>query len=119
MLIARRGGDLYLERRPPSGLWGGLWSFPELGSDEDVGDWCERRFDSRPLSVTEWATFRHSFSHYDLDILPLVVQVEAASRRVADSAGGGWYPLAETPAVGLAAPVEKLMNSLREERMEL
>jgi len=119
MLIAQRGGDLYLERRPPSGIWGGLWSFPEIAQHDDVEAWCERCFDSRPLSVTEWATLRHSFSHYDLDILPLVVQVDAASRRVADSTGAAWYPLSETPAVGLAAPVEKLMKSLREERVEL
>ena len=116
MLIAQSGDELYLERRPPSGIWGGLWSFPELTVDADVIEWCERRFACEPTSVERWDTLRHSFSHYDLDIQPMRVRVGPASRKVADTDGAGWYSLAETPAVGMAAPVQKLMIALRAER---
>jgi len=116
MLIAQRDGDLYLERRPSSGIWGGLWSFPELASVGDVPDWCRRRLASEPVEVRQWTMLRHSFSHYDLEIQPLLVRLESVSRRVADSDDEGWYPLSETPEVGLAAPVEKLLKALREER---
>ena len=119
MMIARSGDFFYLERRPPSGIWGGLWSFPELSSGDDIEDWCRSTFNRAPGDIEQWQVLRHSFSHYDLDIQPMLVRVESSSSTVADSDGAAWYPLVEAPAVGLAAPVEKLMKALREERKDL
>lgn len=112
MLIAKRGNEIYLERRPPSGIWGGLWSFPELDEIDSLRQWCQRRTASAPLSVDHWLPVRHSFSHFDLDIKPLLVHIAGPSSTVADDGDGAWYSLDVPPAVGLAAPVEKLMQSL-------
>ena len=111
MVLALADNHVYLERRPPAGIWGGLWSFPELG-DESVGDWCAR-INAGARSEEAWETLRHSFSHYDLDILPLVVRFE----RIAGTAGdtdSTWHRLDEPPPGGLAAPVRKLIDSLRQ-----
>ena len=116
MLIARCGSELFLERRPPSGIWGGLWSFPELSSRAAAVDWCQARFASLPQSMDQLDTVRHSFSHFDLDILPIVVRVAEASRTVADDRAGHWYRLDKPPRLGLAAPVQKLMKSLQVEQ---
>ena len=116
MLIARCGGELFLERRPPSGIWGGLWSFPELSNRDDAADWCQARFASLPQSMDQLDTLRHSFSHFDLDILPIVVRIDEASRTVADDEAGHWYRLDKPSRLGLAAPVQKLMKSLQVER---
>ena len=117
MMIVTCDNECYLERRPASGIWGGLWSFPELSPDDNdddvIGDWCEKELAASPSAIERWATLRHSFSHYDLDISPVVVRVKLASDRVADSEDSNWYPLDEPPAVGLAAPVEKLMKTLQ------
>lgn len=115
MLIARCGNTLFLERRPPSGIWGGLWSFPELSSKEDADQWCQRRLASRPQSIDQLDTIRHSFSHFDLDIVPIVVRIDEASSTVADDGDGHWYCLHNPSPLGLAAPVQKLMNSLQAE----
>ena len=112
MLILCRGDHYYLERRPPSGIWGGLWSFPELSTADDLDDWLQQKFAVDSLAVDEWQPLRHSFSHFDLDIRPLLVRVADASGMVADNDSGNWYPLGKPPAVGLAAPVEKLMQNL-------
>jgi A/G-specific adenine glycosylase len=112
MLIVRTADEYYLERRPPSGIWGGLWSFPELDTLDELPAWCERTLSSRPVAVDSLQVLRHSFSHFDLDIVPLVVRVDVASGKVADNANGNWYPLDSRPPVGLAAPVEKLMQSV-------
>ena len=45
MVLAVSNGAVYLERRPPSGIWGGLWSLPEL-DDDGVADWCRERLDT-------------------------------------------------------------------------
>ncbi len=114
MLLAHVDGELFLERRPASGIWGGLWSLPELGENQDVGDWCASRLDSRPAEQDRWDMLRHSFTHYDLDIQPLVVRLERASRKVADGDDKRWYSLDAPPKIGLAAPVKKLIVALKE-----
>jgi len=113
MLLAHCDGALYLERRPASGIWGGLWSLPELADGQDVDDWCASRLNARPAERDEWDLLRHSFTHFDLDIQPLVVRLEHASRKVADEDGCRWYALESPPKIGLAAPVRKLIDALK------
>ena len=110
MLMAVADGAVYLERRPASGIWGGLWSLPEV---EDPGEWCDRELSVKALDVEAWGTLRHSFSHYDLDISPVVVHLDGESSKVADGEGTTWYRLSESPPGGIAAPVRKLIDGLR------
>jgi len=111
MLLAVAGNELYLERRPASGIWGGLWSLPE--TDDDPVRWCAERLAGEPAETTRWATLRHSFSHYDLDILPVVLRLDDASRKVHDNDDGQWVALDADPPGGIAAPVRKLIDVLR------
>jgi len=112
MVLAVNGNAVYLERRPAAGIWGGLWSLPELAG-EDVADWCRQTLNSLDEGVESWDMMRHSFSHYDLDIQPIVVHVAATSRKVADGDGTTWHQLDELPPGGIAAPVQKLINTLK------
>lgn len=110
MILAVADGAVYLERRPASGIWGGLWSLPEVSN---VDAWCAARLNTAAIDAEPWDSLRHSFSHYDLDITPIVVRVDAASSRVADDADSTWHQLDAAPPGGIAAPVTKLINSLR------
>ncbi len=112
MLLIHRDGDLYLERRPAAGIWGGLWSLPELDDANDAADWCSRKLKAEPGETRRWETLRHSFSHYDLDIQPLEVRLDAPSSNLADSDNELWYPLGRSSGVGLAAPVRTLIERL-------
>jgi A/G-specific adenine glycosylase len=110
MVLAVADGAVYLERRPASGIWGGLWSFPEVS---DVDDWCAQQLAVAPVETESWDTLRHSFSHYDLDIAPVVVRIEAASSKVADYDDSTWYRPGDVPPGGIAAPVMRLIETLR------
>lgn len=110
MLMAVCGDRVLLERRPPAGIWGGLWSLPEV---ESIDGWCERHLEQPPESMEEQALLRHSFSHFDLDISPVVVRVAAQSRKVADNPDVTWHPLHDDPPGGVAAPVQQLLDSLK------
>jgi A/G-specific adenine glycosylase len=112
MVIARREGHIYLERRPEAGIWGGLWSLPELDGS-DVERWCTERLGTRAADTDSWALLRHSFSHYDLDIQPIVVRVAVPLSRVADSGDAIWHRLGDELPGGVAAPVNKLLKKLR------
>jgi A/G-specific adenine glycosylase len=113
MVLAHTSGAVYLERRPAAGIWGGLWSLPELSEQELLEDWCETRLCTVPVETDHWDPLRHSFSHYDLDIQPIAVRVGRVSSKVEDADGRCWLQLSETPQIGLAAPVQKLINRLR------
>ena len=113
MALALCDGHVYLEQRPPSGIWGGLWSLPEFETETDIVDWCERRLAARPAGIERWELLRHSFSHYDLDIRPVAVRLETASQTVTDTDAGIWYKYDEAPQFGLAAPVRTLIDKVK------
>ena len=110
MVMAIDGDNIYLERRPPSGIWGGLWSLPEV---ENIDEWCEQTLRGEPQHTESHATLRHSFSHFDLDIQAVVVRVANRSSKVADSADTIWHPIHDEPPGGMAAPVQQLITSLK------
>ena len=112
MVLAVCGDAVYLERRPAAGIWGGLWSLPEL-ADVEVGDWCQQNLNSVDDTTETWDTLRHSFSHYDLDIQPVLVRIAASSRKVADGDDSTWHRLDDLPPGGIASPVQKLINTLK------
>ena len=111
MVMAVAAGELYLERRPASGIWGGLWSLPE--TDGDTAAWCRKNLSGEPSGSTRWATLRHSFSHYDLDIYPVVLRLDGVSSTLRDSDDARWVPLDADMPGGIAAPVRKLLDVLR------
>jgi A/G-specific adenine glycosylase len=111
MLIARTAEHVYLERRPEAGIWGGLWSLPEL-DERSIESWCQDELNVTAATSESWQTLRHSFSHYDLDIQPILVRIDSPLSKVADSDSTTWYRLDETPPGGIAAPVRKLLDHL-------
>jgi len=113
MLLASEGRYVLLERRPETGIWGGLWSLPELG-EYSPEEWCSENFAGRATVAERWPVLRHSFSHYDLDIQPIVVRVESPLSKVADGDSTTWYCMDEAPPGGLAAPVRKLLEQLKD-----
>ena len=112
-LIARDSeGAIWLEKRPASGIWGGLWCFPEIENAEAAGDHCLDLWGTEPRRVSTWPDFRHTFSHYHLDITPVVVELDTAPAQVMEGSVRLWYNLREAPRVGLAAPVAGLLEKI-------
>lgn len=97
-----------LQQRAATGLWGGLWSLPQCQDQEELESWLLKHGAS---AHDTWPSLRHTFSHFHLDITPVVVKADAAPR-VMESAGSLWYPLDHSLTVGLAAPVKKLLDRL-------
>lgn len=114
LLMLRNGaGEWLLEQRPEAGIWGGLWSFPEIDSDTDVeSHWLSHH--QQVLVVQErWDSFRHTFSHYHLDITPVVADLTSETTEVGERANY-WYDVHRPAALGLAAPVKQLLNTLQQ-----
>jgi A/G-specific adenine glycosylase len=100
-----------LERRPNSGLWGGLWSPPQFPTESDALAWCAREFgdasESEALSPID-----HAFTHFDLRLKPLLVRGRQ-KLAVLDGDDRLWYQLDAPPRVGLPQPILQLFERLR------
>ena len=113
MVMIQLGGSVLLERRPPSGIWGGLWSFPEVEPGVNIQHHISSRFGVSIRTRDQWDVLRHSFTHFHLDITPVHAQVEQSDTRIMENPGSVWYNLTQPDARGLAAPVKKLLDKLR------
>lgn len=108
LIIQTPGGDIFLEKRPPSGIWGGLWSLPELDIERDAADYVAQRHGTLS-KYQDQALLRHTFSHYHLDIQPVLLVLKRTPRQVAEAGQTLWYNVKSPPKIGLATPVKKLI----------
>lgn len=111
MICLNKERKILLEQRPATGIWGGLWSFPELESEKKAQDYCESHV-GKIDAIEQGSPFRHTFSHYHLDILPVYITVAQEQLRIAESNSAHWFSAKEWPKLGLPAPVKKLLESL-------
>ncbi|MEH3773923.1 A/G-specific adenine glycosylase [Enterobacter asburiae] len=111
MLLMQRGDEVFLAQRPPSGLWGGLYCFPQFENEDLLHEWLKQRGMTAD-NLTQLTAFRHTFSHFHLDIVPMWLPVSSCASCM-DEGIALWYNLAQPPSVGLAAPVERLLQQLR------
>jgi A/G-specific adenine glycosylase len=106
---ARRRG--VSSQRPPVGLWGGLFCFPQFADEAELREWLAQR-QIKADNLTQLTAFRHTFSHFHLDIVPMWLTVHSSGACM-DEGNALWYNLAQPPSVGLAAPVERLLQQLK------
>jgi len=107
-LILAPGRELFLERRPDRGIWGGLWCFPEVADESAAVALCERRLGRPARDARTLPGLRHTFTHYHLDIRPVLLELEREPARIADGDSIRGWAVTSLPAVGLAAPVQRL-----------
>jgi A/G-specific adenine glycosylase len=102
-LVARDDrGRVLLERRPPAGIWGGLWCVPEIGT-------VDARIDE---TLPAPAPIRHAFTHFRLEMHFEHVRIEPADAALGDDDGRAWFAPAEALSAGLPRPVRALIEVL-------
>jgi A/G-specific adenine glycosylase len=112
MLIAIRARQfVLLERRPPQGIWGGLWGLPEFPSVDAAVEWSTRELHSNAASRETLAPLRHAFTHFDLQIDPIRIECNADTR-VMEPERYVWYNAAAPQPLGLPTPVKSLLDSV-------
>jgi len=109
-----------LERRPTNGLWGGLWSPPERKGDYDVDALLAEIGVSVNSTVEPLSSFRHTFTHFHMDIEPIHVQFDATPPPgVADGDRWLWHHPRDNQPVGLSAVAVRLLALIQHVRAPL
>lgn len=109
LILQRADGRILLERQPPNGLWGGLYSFPQTELATDAVDHCQQQLGLSLNRSESWPSFVHKFSHFDLHIEPLFGEVSPTGLQVRSSEPVLWYPDQRT---GLPKPVQTLLEQV-------
>ena len=104
-------GAVLLERRPATGLWGGLWTFPQFEARDDAHDRAMNLGEVTQRAGMPGA-YRHAFTHFDLTLHPIVVTARPASHGVGESDRHLWYDPRRPAKVGLAKPAVDLIAML-------
>lgn len=108
-VLVNEKGQVLLEKRPSSGIWGGMLSFPEQCANQHALDWLD---EVNPSIIVQQAgeAFRHTFTHYHLDIEPIEVRVKALNKLKPD---WQWYEPEEIVG-GIPAPTARILNAVFE-----
>ena len=108
-------GDCLLEHRPPTGLWGGLWNPPERSADHSLSNLLAEigAPESNVVDRYSMPSFRHSFTHFHLDIEPIRVELNGRPTAIADADRWRWYGSGSNESLGLSAVAVRLLSLVK------
>ncbi len=112
LLLFNAGNEVLLQRRPPAGIWGGLWSFPELPVNSSLKAWCQESYGLCVELLEEGSIIRHTFSHFHLDIQPHYLRVVPGGDRIMESNEIVWYNTQIPDQRGLPAPIQRMIEQI-------
>ena len=98
-------GAVWLEKRPGTGIWAGLYCMPVFKSRDDLAAALAPKTRSK---LRDDPAFLHVLTHKDLHLHPVAAQVKAAAL---NKNVGGWFDARQWPALGLPAPIRKLLSA--------
>ena len=111
---------LLLECRPPEGIWGGLWSFPEYGGNlDDLPQWFNQRYSVQIAVERELERFHHDFTHFRLNITPVLARVTDKKDKRFENFETEFIPTSTPLDRGVPAPVAELIQRLRIKELNL
>ncbi len=111
LVLCNHEGKIYLEKRPPTGLWGGLWCLPSLDEGKCPLDFIQLEYDLNGESAQHLIAFKHRFSHFMLEINALKIKTKALGRTLAEPKGQ-WFAKEQLSTLGLAKPTSKILSLL-------
>jgi len=109
--------SIWLEKRPPAGIWGGLYSFPEFEDTQKLQDWVLKGFAGISYKSQKLPNLSHTFSHFKLHMHPVLIRISRKPNGVMEDDVGVWYKMSDQK-IGLAAPVKKVLEQVLQTNKE-
>lgn len=116
MLLLLAENEILLEKRPPSGIWGGLWSLPEMDAEKNAVETVFQHFGLSTSLLPALPELVHTFTHFTLTITPQPLQIIGRTKKVMEP-GLVWLDIEDAAEAALPAPVKKLLTQLSASRL--
>lgn len=111
LIISAPDGRVLLERRPPAGIWGGLWSLPEDENENALAS----RFGLETHQFTQMPEREHRLTHMRIKIRPKIIRAEPMQDAIESSPDQRWFNASEWSSAGLPKPVLTLLSQHQQE----
>ena len=111
LVLRNSEGKMLLEQRPERGIWGGLWSFPEMQDHTEIERYCEQFPLINKKTQTRLPAFQHVFSHFKLAIHPVLIDCESTG--MTNMNNSSWYKIPDILQLGLPAPVKSFIQTIK------
>lgn len=114
-LVLLNQEQILLQKRPAKGIWGGLWSLPEIPGQAsllDLKSHCLEKFKLQIKESKPMKPLRHTFSHFQLDIHPICLKLKRPIPKDLVTEKQIWYSLRQPQMLGLPAPILSLLGDL-------
>ena len=106
LILHSENQQIYLEQRPLSGIWGGLWCLPSINSDVEISAHLKTTYDLNMISAIPFMTYKHSFTHFHLQIAAYSIGTE-----LNHPLPGAWYDTNDLEKLGLPKPVKDILGA--------
>ena len=112
LILISESNEILLEQRPNHGIWGGLFSLPEV-SDSEQAKVFVKQFIKQSKNAVELSAITHQFSHFQLTIKPSLWRNCARKAQIRDNNQYQWIAYNQLIQIGLPAPIKKLLQDLK------
>jgi A/G-specific adenine glycosylase len=109
--VITAGETVLLERRPPSGIWGGLLALPEIPPETQLKQWLATHPGMQDATIQPLPPLTHTFTHFILDIAPWHIELAAPPHAVAEPAQC-WLAFDQIESAALPTPVRKILQRM-------
>lgn len=115
MMVILKAGEVLLEKRPNQGIWGGLWSLPEIASHEIATEAALSRYGLSCEALETLPTFQHAFTHYKLHISPQPLEVVGQKNGALINVV--WINVEDAIDAAIPTPVRSILKSVAKQQL--
>lgn len=108
LILKNNKNEICLEKRPPVGIWGSLWSLPEITHIDELDLFLKKR-SFNLVSKTKRDILKHTLSHFHLNIQPIEIIVTAKNNHVMED-NQKWFDIKTALQQGLPKPIRTIIS---------
>lgn len=112
LMLHNKDAEILLEKRPQQGIWGGLWSFPQCTLSDEIDLWLDKNHYIPLKDKYFYPEFRHTFSHYHLQITAVSIEVQNPLE-IKDDSRLIWFNPKKPLKLGMPTPITKLLSQIQ------
>lgn len=114
-IIFKDKDSIFLQKRPTIGIWGGLWSLPEiagLADEQTIKLFAKQQMQANVKTWKVLTPFKHTFSHYHLNLHPIVIEIAKRPSKIMEAGEQVWYKFTQAATLGLPKPIQTIIREL-------